>query len=521
MKKISAVCTLLFTGFVWGHEGVQHGAGDEIHPRLEVIQAGPGDRFRITVAQLPDAPLEGQATQFLIKAEQKIEGGDALLGETLPFEGELEASFKGPGKSEVASLKKEEEPGIYRLEYSFNESGEWQLLIKLASGADEVSASVPVRIKPVPRNWTLLLLQGCIAFAAIGFAVHRALVSAPRSTAIVPSLISLIIGGGALIGLRQLWPPPFEVSGNVLEVGALLQQEQEQPVLLEEEPQSVSSSGSVDAYVSPTAAFSGIVVHATDRIAEVRSPLAGAVVYKGKVPTVGDRVRSGQVLAHIQNKFNVHDYSHLFNQRWDLVKVVLRAKETQVRAEAAYERAAYLLELGTISKREFGAAELALNTANEALKEAEERLALHDKQIAQTDLKETEVVAPIDGQISRATYSLGQVIYEGDPIFQIVDPSVVWVEVNVLPRDVSRLQGKSQVTLRSHAFPEKSFRGRLLRVRADADPVSKALRYVYEVRNKEYWLKPGMLLDVEVGGKTEGTQIATAGDHSGPVGGGN
>ena len=70
---------------VWAHEGVIHGEGLEIHPRLEILRVGPDGRFLVSIAQLPDAPLTGENVQFLIRLEESLAIDDPLLGGQTPF----------------------------------------------------------------------------------------------------------------------------------------------------------------------------------------------------------------------------------------------------------------------------------------------------------------------------------------------------------------------------------------------------------------------------------------------------
>jgi len=100
------------------------------------------------------------------------------------------------------------------------------------------------------------------------------------------------------------------------------------------------------------------------------------------------------------------------------------------------------------------------------------------------------------------------VIYEDDPIFEIVDPSVVWVEVFALPQDIAQMGEESEVTLHSTIL-KQTFRGHLVEVRPDVEDESKALRVLYEVKNPDLWLKPGMLLDVYPAAEDENTQQAS------------
>ncbi len=155
-----------------------------------------------------------------------------------------------------------------------------------------------------------------------------------------------------------------------------------------------------------------------------------------------------------------------------------------------------MLELGTISRREFERKESEFRQASAVARKAEDSLSLHDRQIRQDDLNVTEVRASIDGYITRAMYAAGQMVYEGDPLFEIVDLSEVWVEVYILPQDLNTVQSREHVTLRSTSFPNHRFQGRLITVRPQVEPESKTIRVLYAVENPDLWLRNGMLLEV-------------------------
>ena len=510
-RCIVSLTLLLLVGTfspVWAHDGVIHGEGLEMHPRLEILTVGPDGRFLVSIAQLPDAPLTGENVQFLIRLEESLAIDDPLLGGQTPFLTEsLQVQVRQEdGSSYPVEVNPEEaEAGVYRFEHAFSRAGEWTLHFEFEdeSGAKN-SGELLVPLEAQPVYWSMLLFQAMLILAAVGLVVQR-FRTAAAGTSVVYAVIVLALTGVTLILVSSFW-----ASGTtgVLEVAALNPPPEESsgpgpifagPIEPLEEPQFVSS----------TRMFSGTVRHATNRITQVRSPLPGIVVFKNQVPKIGDSVREGQVLGVVQDSFNTHDYSHLLNLRWELQKVIMETSEIYAQAEADYERSASLLDLGVISSREFGNLERIYNTAKTAAEKAREKLTLHDSQLRRNALHETQLVAPITGYISRATYSAGQMIYENDPIFEIVDPSVVWVEVYALPQDLMKVENQSEVTLRASAL-RQTFTGTLVEIRPDVDEASKALRVLYEVSNPELWLKPGMLVDVYPEAGAEEAQQAQA-----------
>ena len=492
---------------VWAHEGVIHADGVEVHYRLETLLVGPDQRFRVTLAHLPDAPLTGQNVQFLVRLEEILTEADPLLGGETPLMPEFfQVKLEGEGGSSLPLEVQQEdgEAGVFRFDHVFARSGEWKLFFEFEDANKlKGSGELIIPLGAAPVNWPLLLFQGMIILTSLGLVIQRFKSPAGRSSVLF-AVIVLSIGATALLLANISWP---STDLGTLEVEALLAPPEESPGVEDwvrtpekhlEEPQ----------FVSEARMFVGTVRHATNRIIQVRSPLPGTAVFKNGVPQIGDRVKSGQVLGSIQNQFIVHDYSHLLNQRWEIMKVIMEASEKQVQAEAAYQRAASLLDLGVISRREFELKEVEFNQADTTLKKTQERLRLHDTQLRRRDLHETQLLSPISGYISRATYSAGQVIYEDDPIFEIVDPSVVWVEVFALPQDIAQMGVESEVTLHSTVL-KQTFRGQLVEVRPDVEAESKALRVLYEVKNPDLWLKPGMLLDVYPAAEDKETQQAS------------
>lgn len=502
--------SLLVTSFspVWAHEGVLHADGLEMHPRLEILSAGPEGRFLVSIAQLPDAPLTGETVQFLIRLEESLAIDDPLLGGQTPFLAEslqVRVSHEDGSSDPVEVTAEEAEAGVYRFDHVFSHAGEWTLHFEFEDerGAQN-GGELMVSLEAQPVYWSMLLFQAMVILAAVGLVVQR-FRTAPAGASVLYAVIMLALAGVTLLLVNSFWAAG---ETGILEVAALNPPVEETP-----RPGAIFASPveplEEPRFVSSTRMFSGTVRHATSRITQVRSPLPGIVVFKSVVPKIGDQVRKGQVLGVVEDHFNTHDYSHLLNIRWELQKIIMETGEINAQAEADYERGASLLDLGVISSREFGSLERAYNTAKTASEKAQEKLALHDSQLRRNALHETQLVAPITGYISKATYSAGQMIYENEPIFEIVDPSVVWVEVFALPQDLMKVQDQSEVSLRSSAL-RQTFTGKLLEIRPDVEAESKALRVLYEVQNSEHWLKPGMLVDVYPEAVAEEAQQARA-----------
>lgn len=509
---------------IWAHEGVIHADGSEIHPRLEILAVGASGQFKITVAQLPDTPLVGDSIQFLMRLEENAAIDDPLLGGLIPFlTPSLQVWFtQGDGSNYPVEVNEEgTEAGVHRFQHVFSRAGEWKLNFEFEDDSGtKNSGEMTIPLEAKPTYWSMLFFQATLFLVAIGLVIQRFRTN-PAGSSIFYSVIVLGLAGVVWILANSLWDTT-EI--GILEVAAL-----NPPVHEPHELQQVYRSKKIDTSrtatslrafqsVSSPRVFSGVVRHATNRINQVRSPLPGIVSFTDDAPKIGDQVQKGQILGVVENHFNTHDYSHLLNQRWELQKVIMETSEIYAQLESDYQQGSTLLDLGVLSSRAFESLEKDYRAAKIAAERAREKLTLHDSQLRRNALYETQLVAPISGTISQATYSAGQMVYENDPIFEIVDPSIVWVEVYALPQDLHVMENQSDVTLRSIAL-RQIFAGRLVEIRPDVDEESKALRVLYEVSNPEHWLKPGMLVNVYPEDGAEEAQQAKGRDNKLPESG--
>src|SRR5262249_51471041 len=71
------------------------------------------------------------------------------------------------------------------------------------------------------------------------------------------------------------------------------------------------------------------------------------------------------------------------------------------------------------------------------------------------------VKSPIPGVVTRSEVKLGQVVDLTDHLFEIVDPATVWVKMDVLDKDLSRIAVGQPVEVHLAAYPAAGevFRG--------------------------------------------------------------
>jgi multidrug efflux pump subunit AcrA (membrane-fusion protein) len=125
---------------------------------------------------------------------------------------------------------------------------------------------------------------------------------------------------------------------------------------------------------------------------------------------------------------------------------------------------------------------------------ARKLLAMHDAQIRQQNLVRRPLEAPISGTIDTISMVQGQLAYENDPLFTIVDLSNLWVELRVPERLTGDWRPSQRLTFASAGSPDIRIEGTLARVSDQVDPTSRTVAHFYRVDNPGKRLRVGMRL---------------------------
>lgn len=248
-----------------------------------------------------------------------------------------------------------------------------------------------------------------------------------------------------------------------------------------------------------TASFLGKVTPLPNTVAEVFAPATGRIVPPRERPfTVGDRVKKGDPLAIIEHRYNLHDAAHISNARWDLLQVMLEARYAATAARIERERAERLLKLGTVSgqqAQELRAAEL---VAKAEYNQQRTLLMQQDEQIQGSGLVRRGLFSPIEGEISLANFTQGQMVNEGYLLFRIVNRSEVGVTARIPESEYRRWPAGTAAKIRFDSLPGKEFSGRLEQFLPVVDPQSRTRDLLFRVENPGELLRFGMIGQVEV-----------------------
>lgn len=243
--------------------------------------------------------------------------------------------------------------------------------------------------------------------------------------------------------------------------------------------------------VSGTIEASGQIVAAGGRQAEIAAPIAGLidVASIASAPAPGQRVSRGQVLAFINPSLGESGGSSYADARAKLRE-----------AEDEHERAKRLVAAEAAPARRLHEAEIRLQAAQEALA----GLGGEGGRIP--------IRSPIAGVVTRRVALPGSRVEAGTSLFTVVDPSVVWLTVNVPASAAGAVSRNSIGTFSTEGSATTHPARTIVSVGSVIDPVSRTLPLIYEVANPTGAIKVGANARalVRTGGRMDGLVIPTS-----------
>ncbi len=112
--------------------------------------------------------------------------------------------------------------------------------------------------------------------------------------------------------------------------------------------------------------------------------------------------------------------------------------------------------------------------------------------------KALELKAPIDGIVTERPATIGELAGKETPIYTISDPRDLWVIAEVKERDIAAIRLGAEATFRVLAYPDETFRGKVVRIGNRVESATRTLDIRIAVRNEDGRLKPGMFADAEI-----------------------
>lgn len=320
-----------------------------------------------------------------------------------------------------------------------------------------------------------------------------------------PFLVGVLIGGlGAALGAWLLVgrgsPPPKSTLPPPAEVGKILKEAEINWIRLR--PEAVARLGLTTAAVETknvgrTRVFGGEVTIPPGRTALVAAPFNGLVRTAGKTfPQPGQAVRERQVLLDLVPLLTPEGRANLAGLKIDAEGQVKSAQTQVDAARITFERAERVFKSEAGSKKAVDDARAQYDLAVKQLEAATARSALLDKVVGDAGhgaATALPIESPERGIVRNVSVLPGQNVPAGAPLFEIIDPTRIWVRVPVYLGDLDSIDAKAD----AHVGPlTADARGITLVARpVDAPPSANAatgtIDVFFELDNPGQKYRPG------------------------------
>jgi HlyD family secretion protein len=245
-----------------------------------------------------------------------------------------------------------------------------------------------------------------------------------------------------------------------------------------------ASRGPITMSVSATGTLSAVTT------VQVGSQVSGIIAKL--YADFNSRVKKGELLAELDPT--------PFEQAVEQKSADLQsAKVNAANARIGFERQKKLQEAGLASQADFDNAKAAAESADAQV--ALSRAALAQ---AQTNLKYTKIVSPIDGVVVNRAYDVGQTVaasFQAPTLFTIAqDLTKMQVQADVDESDIGRIHVGETAHFTVDAFPEREFTAKVSQVRLNATVNQNVVTYpvIIAVANPDGKLRPSMTANVTI-----------------------
>lgn len=238
------------------------------------------------------------------------------------------------------------------------------------------------------------------------------------------------------------------------------------------------------------------------------------------------RVKKGQVIAEIEPA--------TFDAQVEQARANLLSAEANLeRAEAALldskrtmERNRELFAQHMIAKSELDTSETNHESARAQVSVAKAQIAQAAAalKIAETNLRYTKIVSPVDGIVVSRNVDVGQTVaasFQTPTLFNIAqDLTKMQIDSSVAEADIGMVKVGQPVEFTVDAYPDITFKGRVSEIRNAPITVQNVVTYdaVVKVDNRQLKLKPGMTANVSIviSGKKDVIMMPNAALRFGP-----
>jgi len=294
------------------------------------------------------------------------------------------------------------------------------------------------------------------------------------------ALAGAVLLGGCQARGRAAAPPPYHLDGDVV---AFADPAAESALAVE------PVARAEDDHVSMT----GRIVWDEDATVRIFSPVSGRVARIAA--DLGTPAKPGFVLAVLASP----DFGQAQAEG-------ARAEADLQAAERTVARARLLYERGATPRKDLEQAEAEAARARAEAERTQARLRLWGGGARPAVVDESfSLTSPVGGKVVERNLNPGQEVRSdaSTPLFVISEPSRLWVLLDVTEKDLGDILPGAELAIHTPAYPDRSFPGRLDRLSAALDPVTRTARARGRVPNPDGLLKAEMYVTVDVIHSTE------------------
>ena len=225
------------------------------------------------------------------------------------------------------------------------------------------------------------------------------------------------------------------------------------------------------------------IVADASKLALVNASAAGVV--RAIRADLGSRVSGGSPLAIIES-------ASVGESRSRQQGALARAQV----AEATYRREKELQEKGISAARDVQAAGQEWESAKAEVAAASSALGMVGTGGGASGTYTLR--APIAGMVTRRAATVGSMVDLGEPLFEIVDTSSLWAEIDVPERDAPRVRTGQRVVLRLDGLGEREFIGTLSYIAPVVDPRTRTAKARAAINNRDGALRANMYAQARI-----------------------
>ena len=236
-------------------------------------------------------------------------------------------------------------------------------------------------------------------------------------------------------------------------------------------------------------------VAATGTLSAVTTVKVGSVV-SGNVAALhadfNKQVKKGDLLAELD--------PIPFQEKVNQMKAALDKAQVDVRNnEIGLRRQKALFQEQLAAQADLDQAQANYDSSVAAVAQAKANLAG-----AETDLRNSKIIAPIDGVVVDREYDVGQPVaasFQAPTIFTIAqDLTKMQVSADVSESDIGMCKVGQPVRFNVDAYPDQTFHGKIAQIRLNATVNQNVVTYpvIIEVNNEDLALRPSMTANVTI-----------------------